>query len=356
MRLAVNDIRRREAEDPENPGFLVDSVERREIGAVAERACLSAAELRLLAAFGFGSPKSRQEALERFGDEPERLIYAAGEYRRSLELLEPAVNRSQHEGRIADALIYWSDIVRCRVALGELAAAETAYERARALGERLVAPSPHLLGLVAAKHEILIAVDEGWKDYLRTVAPLALQPAIEHVWNLAAFWASGARLYARLGRAEEALQLLAMLIPALERGPAWGPHYAALPCYGAAALWMLSRTEHIDAIERNLRQKVLEPDFRHPMIDGRLALAQLCALQGRYEEAVAAFDRARAVLEEQEARSLRAIVDFDEGVMYLRRARQGDRRLARPLLRVALEQFRILGMRGWVRQAEQLLA
>ena len=108
-------------------------------------------------------------------------------------------------------------------------------------------------------------------------------------------------------------------------------------------------------IERNLRTKVVEPDFRYPMMDGRLALGRLCAVQGRHEEAAEWFAKARTALDEQGARPLRAIVDYDEALMYVRRGAAGDRERAAPLLEAALAQFRGLEMTGWIRRAESLL-
>ena len=66
-------------------------------------------------------------------------------------------------------------------------------------------------------------------------------------------------------------------------------------------------------------------DFREPGADARLAMAQLCALTGRPGEAHQWFDRARAVLDEQGARPLRALVDLDEAWMEIRRGPHGDR-------------------------------
>src|SRR5262249_13958623 len=83
-------------------------------------------------------------------------------------------------------------------------------------------------------------------------------------------------------------------------------------------------------------------------------MAQLCALQGRYDEAMDWFAQAREVLDEEGAGPLRAIVDFDEALMYQRRSATGDSERAAPLLDVALQQFRVLGMTGWVKRAEGL--
>ncbi len=61
--------------------------------------------------------------------------------------------------------------------------------------------------------------------------------------------------------------------------------------------------------------------------------------------------RHATVLDEQGARPLRAITDYDEALMYLRRGGTGDLARARPLLEVALSQFREIGMTGWIRRA-----
>ena len=127
-----------------------------------------------------------------------------------------------------------------------------------------------------------------------------------------------------------------------------------LTCDAAHALWALQRTDHLDVIERNLREKVIAPDFRYPMFDGRMALARLCALSGRFDEAGDWFARARSVLDEQGARPLRAITDYDEALMYARRNATGDRALALPLLDAAMRQFNDIGMPGWTRRAEDL--
>jgi hypothetical protein len=49
-------------------------------------------------------------------------------------------------------------------------------------------------------------------------------------------------------------------------------------------------------------------------------------------------------------------VDFDEALMYRRRSAAGDRTRAASITDVALEQFRALGMTGWIRRGEALLA
>jgi hypothetical protein len=120
------------------------------------------------------------------------------------------------------------------------------------------------------------------------------------------------------------------------------------------ALWALGRTDHAELLERNLREKTLAGDFRYPACDARLALARLCALTGRVEEAEGWFEKARAVLDEQGARPLRAVADFDQALMYVRRGAAEDRARALEFLERAIPRMRELEMTGWLRQAEAL--
>lgn len=160
-------------------------------------------------------------------------------------------------------------------------------------------------------------------------------------------------LLAQINQPTLAMQRVNLLPAALERGAPWARTYCPTACIAAATLWVLNRTDHAEIIERNLRGKVLSPDFRAPVSDSRLALARLSALQGRYDEASDWFAKAREVIEEQGARPLRAIADYDEALMYLRREGLGDTARAEPFLTAALKQFRALGMTGWIRRAEE---
>jgi Adenylate and Guanylate cyclase catalytic domain len=67
------------------------------------------------------------------------------------------------------------------------------------------------------------------------------------------------------------------------------------------------------------------------------------------------FAQARGVLDEQGARPLRALADFDEARMELRRGPAGAAR-AGALLAAARTQFEALGIHGWLRRADALAA
>ena len=352
--LASLELLRREAEDPDDPGIPLDSPERREISKIVK--AMPVEERRALF---IGSAESRDEALQQQQEvDPEegvgRLIFLIGDYQRGLAGALENANQGEREGRIAGATASWAFVARCQNALGNFPEGGDAYVRARDLAARLVGTSFQTMQVGAALFEAGLAIGVGFEQGPETLKPILEQRAPEGQWALANARSIAAAMFAKLGRKEEALRWLETLIPPIERAPGWMPNYTAIVCDAAAALWSLERTDHVEVIERNLREKVITPDFRYPMRDGRQALARLSALQGRYEEAAEWFEKARAVLDEQGARPLRAIVDFDEAVMYRRRAEQGDAELAAPLLEAALEQFRELGMTGWTERAEEL--
>jgi hypothetical protein len=148
--------------------------------------------------------------------------------------------------------------------------------------------------------------------------------------------------------------LFDLALPAVEKGPGWAVHQTLIVANAVEILWTLGVQHHLEKIERCLLEKTLTPDFRFPDTDARLSLARLRALSGRTEEASGWFAKARVVLDEQGARPLRAVTDFDEAWMYLRRAARGDRERALPLLDAAVAQFESIGMPGWVRRAEEI--
>jgi len=188
------------------------------------------------------------------------------------------------------------------------------------------------------------------------VTPLTAQVIPALAWLQGGFYAWIARIAARLGQPDEALRCLGLLMPWLERAPAWWIGLPSMASHAAEALWVLERDDHVELVERALREKVIAPDFRNMGVDGRLALARVCALTGRNDEALSWFAQAREVLTEQGARPLLAITDYDEALMYARQNGPGDAEAAGPLLERARAQFETIGMNGWIRLADQLEA
>ena len=350
LRLISHELERRAAEDPEADILGGSPTERREVARVL--ASLPEEQRQTLA--GLALPTlyaTRSEALRVSPSHPWYLFaqLRAGEYGRSVALATEQAAASERGGRIAVAIGELARAGQCHVALGELNAARAVIARAEALRVRLPGLSGHVLWLITARDLLQLAVNDHWEGALPVLEPLLDRSTIEYNWALPAIRLVAARIYAFLGRTDEALRWLNTVRPPTS------VEFVASDATGDAALtlWVLNRTDSIEAIERITRSG-LASDLRSPMADWRLSLARLCALQHRYAEAINWFAKARIVLEEQGARPLRAIVDYDEALMYARRGADGDGARARPLLDAALAQMREIGMTGWVRRAEEL--
>jgi len=352
--LTSYDLDRRQLTDPEFPGTPLDVPERHE----ASRILLANQAAFLDRGADLPAPwlvfTSREEAIEQAGSSGPVMAFQAGEYERALDLLNKRAASSVDRGRFSGAAWSLSTMALCQAALGNLAASGEALARATELAERAGNPPVTAISLLAVSighrfvhgvgYELLLPVFE------RLLADNTL--SLRHV--RAVTLATAATCYAHAGRREEALRTLRRTLPAVERGAGWVDNYAAIVYFAIEAVWILGSRDHTDTLERNLREKTLTPDFRWPHTDARLALARLCTLTGRFNEACAWFEKARHVLDEQGARPLRAITDFDEAWMEVRRSGAGDGKRALRLLDAACGRFTSIGMPGWLRRAEEL--
>jgi len=345
-RLTCFDYQRREAEDTEYPGIPFDTAERREAARILRAAHLDPiGPAPMEAVFD-----SRSEAAE-----CSNLIVLAlwgGQYARALPGLEAEAREAEGLGRLARAARAWANVALYEVILGHLDESRRSLTRAVALGERLGTPIPTV---IYPQQSLALALDEGWEQVYTTFSFLSASD------NPALAWARGfalggqAQAAAYLGRPDEALDAVRSMVPWFNRAPAWTISFPMMVCGATEALWILERSDYGDVVERTLREKVLPADFRG-MVDGRLALARLCGLTGRHDEAQSWFAEARRTLDEDGSQPLRAVCDYDEALMYVRRGAVGDDDYARPLLKAALRQFEDIGMTGWIRRAEQLEA
>jgi tetratricopeptide (TPR) repeat protein len=287
------------------------------------------------------------------------LGWQAGEFRRARDMFQAAAPEAEEGARIAGAVGSYAMLSRCHNALGDLRKARETYQHAIALAGKL-AGDPLLGAQSVPAQQVLAALDElnlangTHAEAAELVRQLYAQDQPELRWARATLDAGAARIMADAGQEDEALMALNALARRIDRIAPTDANLTRVLCDAAHALWSLQRTDHLEAIERNLRAKVLDPDFRYPMVDARHAMARLCGVSGRFDEAREWFAKARDVLEEQGARPLRAICDYDEALMFVRRGEDGDGDRARPLLDAALVQFREIGMTGWVRKAEEL--
>jgi hypothetical protein len=283
-------------------------------------------------------------------------LYYVGDARRARRLLNAALPVAEREGRIAEQVLIHGELARALAALGEFAEARASCDACAALIARLPGPSVHAQQLDIAQIEILGASGEGLAALAPLIEPAIRRDAPEGRYARALLFSVAALVYAQAGREDDSIAMIVKVLPAIERSPVGEVNLPCVLCNSAWALWILQRTDYIEAIEKSLREKVVGPDHRFILQDGRLALGRLCALQGRYDEASEWFAKARTVLEEDGQHPLRAIVDYDEALMYARRNAAGDRERALPLLDAAMQQFAEIGMTGWMRLGEELRA
>ena len=337
--LAIIDIMSEEIRDPNRPGIQLDTPRWHELYKVLENVPPEQHPTTFWSDARLLRFRSREELLASTSRSPTSLTFFAGEYRLALPLWEDLAARAERQGQIPAILLSWAQAARCHNALGNFDDARAAYRKGREAGSRLSVISEQVIQLGTARDEMWLALGEGWEKNLASVEAAVRGQSFALRWHAAAFRAGTARVYAHLGMAQQASDLLGTLATPLDLAPGWVPNYTRMACDAASTIWLLGSVDQIEVIERNIREKVVTPDFRYPMQDGRLSLARLCALQGRYGEAADWFAKARAVLEEQGARPLLAIADLDEAVMHLRRNEDGDREQARPLLNAATTQF-----------------
>ncbi len=363
--LTEIDINRAEAEDPANPGTSMDSPESRELCEVLRKLPPEQLRSRHL------DPVHYTRA-EITGDPAPvaRLTMRGGDFRLALALWQQEGIEGERSGALARAVRAWAGVARCRAALGEFVETRAALDRAAALAARLGRTSFGTVSFLGARVELQMLLNEDWEQFFSNMTSSLGHPPESQIsfvealkaigaeikWTLSGATAYVACANAYLGQKDRALQYLNELPYAVENGAPWGVNYIPMTLLAANTLWLLNRTDHAEVIEQSIRRKILAPDLRWPALDARLELAHLGALQGRHEEAVEWFARARNVLEEAGARPLRAIADYDEALMYLRRHAADDADRACPLLEVAAQQFRSLEMTGWLKRADQGLA
>ncbi len=307
-RLMVYDIERREATDPEFPGIPVDSPERREVTArLWELPAFRHPTQQMFAYVGF---RSREDVLARAGTDPTALIFWAADYRKALPLCDRAAATALDQGRIALAIYYLTIMARAQTALGDLASSMATYSRALTLYERIdVQPWLHpFIQTVFFSQTVVTGV--GFELALAVAESRLDEDAEENRWTMAGIRAVAAWCAAHLGRADDALHWLRSILPWIERAPGSTMNYVGILAMATHTLDELDRTDHLEVLERNIREKWLRPDFRYVLTDSRFALALLSGLRGRYDEAVELFAQARAIFDEQGSAPMRARSDL----------------------------------------------
>ena len=352
--LTLLALDRKEAADPEYVGLPLDQPRRRQALAILYRSPRMVSRGVDLARYAVAAIYGRRESVPAgAAQDPTVLLYLLGALRPALPVFEEAAARARAHGELAREVHCRASIARALAALGDLVSARAALAEARELAGRIPGTgwSWERIHVVGARDALALVTGEDWAGMQAVFDELVGTDDPVVRWARAPMCAGCARTAAHLSHGERAMALLALPVQALGRAPAWALNYTRTASDTAEALWLLDRRDHLRSVEAAVRLKALPADFRFPMMDLRLSLARLCAVDGRLEEASHWFGQARSALEEQGARPLRAIADFDHALMH---ARHGRHAAARPLLEAAAGRFERIGMTGWLRRAEQL--
>jgi DNA-binding SARP family transcriptional activator/tetratricopeptide (TPR) repeat protein len=297
---------------------------------------------------------------------PSAHMFLAGELRSPLAELNLDAELAWKEGRL-----HWWAHTRayaavCLTALGDLGHARAILDSTA--GVRLP-PTPSLdveIRMLVAAYLLASAWDATW-DYMDAFASklrdeLAVAQRVhrgDHVsvdtsQPVGMFAVGAAKILARSGNPSAAMRQLDAAVPLLDIASLRvGLNDILLVHDFVEVLWYCDATDHLDLAEHAVRA-LLARDFRYPMTEARLSMARLAALRGDVQAATAWFDKAREVLDESGARTMRAIVDFDEAVMHVRLDAVGDQTLMGVRLGQARSQFEDIGMPGWLRRADAL--
>ncbi len=338
-----------EAEDalnPTQPGVPIEHPDRRQAARLIADLSAKPWHSELVAM----SAEDRTELLVLSRNFPGAEAFWCGEYAASVEPFERLANEALAIGHLGWATSCLANAARCRIALGQFDLARVGLDKAHAVGDRLGAIGTHFMNLLAADDEMSSAMGDGWLA-LKDVGGAGLLDTSDpaHRSALAAFFASGSRIFAHDGAAQdESLAFASAVVPYLAAAPGWAINFTRMACDVAEALWFLDRGDDIDIVEAALRDKVIAPDYRYPMVDGYHALGRLLGVRRQFDDAMDAFGVATRRLAEQRAWPLQAVVQFDEALLLQRMGFAAADRFAKAALR-----FEESGMPGWAARAHR---
>jgi hypothetical protein len=274
--LTLLDLDRREAAEPGYPEIMLDVPERLEALRVLHHAGALTGRVDLLRYAVPAIYGTRERIPPDVAEGPTVRLFVLGDYAGALPRFAAEAAQAHTRGQLAREAYCHGGLARCYVALGQLAAGRHALAEAHAVADRIAAgPWDWQLvhAIVGTEHALALATDEGWEELLRLLAEVS-GPQGQFVRSTqSAFNAAAAAGEARLGRPDRALQLLAAVLPALQRAAPWALNYLRIACDAAEALWLLDRRDHLPVIEAALRDKALLGDFRFPMMDAAFACA-----------------------------------------------------------------------------------
>lgn len=279
------------------------------------------------------------------------LVYKHGAFPEARLAGEELLAASQRFGSTSSEAEARCQLAVSALGLGDLAQAQDALARARAVVARL-GPS-HRLRFTTSGIAIGIAyfLDQGWEELADAAARYATAAdAVRKPLGMIGT-AYAALCAARLGRRSDALTWIRHLTPAIERAPVTMLVLNYIVACVAATLWELDATEYAAAYRRLLLDLRLagigDPAAWGPL---ELGIARMSALVDDMTEANDYFVMAQEKATALEVAPLRAIAEYDHAVMLMRGDAAARSRAAEQLTSATLT-FRELDMRGWLARA-----
>src|SRR5262249_21669835 len=245
--LRSHDLDRVDADDPQYPGIVVDTPERREIAQFSpafERNQGLPHARRPIWSNGWSIFESPRAALEPAGPAGmDAHIYWAGAHRDALPLAERNADAYLERGELAPGAMEVALCSLLRTALGDLALAERDLVRLTELAER------------AGNSPLVVAVGTFARGQVFYCRGTGLERAASHAFAAVSltYWRAAGRAHAAVlltfaGRDDDALRAVARALPAVERAGGGVMSYTALICRCCQALWRLGRTDFADVL------------------------------------------------------------------------------------------------------------
>ena len=321
-RLRDAELQQGEFADREHSGLPIDNEQRRELQAVIES--LPPQDVEGL----FFWPSSHAAALDFLSRHTLRMsrfvaLWSVGDVGALISLMEEAIVEHRRTANTNMLLLFEDVLARYLTVAGRHDEADLTLASAFADLSRVSPTSNAAFQTLAAASLI---------DFVRGRLPIAL--SIEQIaelsahpdtrWVSVAVTATASVSCASDGDIERAIAYIAEAAMSIDLAPGYIPNYSLIACMICHALWILDRTDHLDLIERNLLSKIVEPDLRYPEVVPQLALARLCALDGRINAARDWIGRAREVVIVQDTPPLGVQIDHFEAELELRLGPDGD--------------------------------
>jgi hypothetical protein len=320
--LRDTELSERSYHDPLAPGIPTDDDDYRELRSVI-RTLPPDDEERFVQC---GGPGSRREAEAQLARKPQHIgaLWGSGAVRDLVRAFDVIVERNRRERLVAGEAVVLALQSRFQAVLGEFDASAASLDGALALMPRIAPESNATLQVLGAPilNDFLAGVDQLPPGVVDLMLGFANRPDTH--WAGLVLRLGAARALAMAGDEAAAVEILDTSIAGIERAAAWAVNAPLVFALAAQIAWVLERTEHLIALERNVREKWLEPNLCYPGVDSRWHVALLCALDGRVDEAREWFAESRRVLLEQESEPVIVSVDYDAALMELRLGADGD--------------------------------